>query len=340
MFGTYRYVLACLVLGVHYTAWPGIGSFAVFGFYSLSGYLMCLILDQRYGFSARGLGRYASNRALRIYPPYLVVIVLTALAVAALPETATAFRECFRFPDSALLWLKQLFIFGIEYDDPFRLVPPVWSLYAELSYYVAIGLVLGRNRSIATAWFVVSVAYTAWLLATNQPWPARYYPVAAATLPFSLGAMIYFYRDHAPRLHWAWAIPMLAVFTAHAFAARYLYGLDGVRTWGFYGSLVLSALLQIHLMSVRAASLPPWLARLDRRLGDLSYPIFLCHTLVGLLIAQLLAVEGIASSILWVVSSFVATNALAAFLHATLESRIEALRDRIRGMSRAAQTTG
>ena len=82
MFGTYRYCLAHLVVLTHLASWPGVGSYAVFGFYMLSGFLMSLILNERYGFSLQGLRGYAANRALRIYPPYLFVLAATAMTSA------------------------------------------------------------------------------------------------------------------------------------------------------------------------------------------------------------------------------------------------------------------
>ncbi len=77
MFGIYRYCLAFCVAISH--LWGGMiggpAAYAVWGFYCLSGYLMTLILNEKYGFSPRGLAKFAVNRALRIYPAYYVVCV-------------------------------------------------------------------------------------------------------------------------------------------------------------------------------------------------------------------------------------------------------------------------
>ena len=54
MFGTLRFVLAVLVVVGHLYRPIWIGAFAVSGFYTVSGYLMCLVLNERYGFSLRG----------------------------------------------------------------------------------------------------------------------------------------------------------------------------------------------------------------------------------------------------------------------------------------------
>lgn len=50
MFGTYRTLLAIMLIFLHLGGMPVIGSFAVFGFYILSGYLMTLIMQNNYGY--------------------------------------------------------------------------------------------------------------------------------------------------------------------------------------------------------------------------------------------------------------------------------------------------
>lgn len=72
MFGTYRTLLAVMVIFLHLGGMPVIGGYAVFGFYILSGYLMTLIMHKNYGYTRDGVARYAINRFLRIYPIYWV----------------------------------------------------------------------------------------------------------------------------------------------------------------------------------------------------------------------------------------------------------------------------
>ncbi|MFT5239279.1 MAG: peptidoglycan/LPS O-acetylase OafA/YrhL [Candidatus Promineifilaceae bacterium] len=75
MFGTYRALLAFMVVALHLGGVPIIGPYAVFGFYILSGYLMTTIMHTRYGYSPVGFLQYAVNRALRIYPAYWVSLI-------------------------------------------------------------------------------------------------------------------------------------------------------------------------------------------------------------------------------------------------------------------------
>ena len=68
MFGTYRTLLALMVVFLHLGGVSVLGGYAVFGFYILSGYLMTYIMQKNYGYSRLGQARYAINRMLRIYP--------------------------------------------------------------------------------------------------------------------------------------------------------------------------------------------------------------------------------------------------------------------------------
>ena len=82
MLGIYRYILAVAVAGGHIWS-PSMlfsGFYAVFFFYLLSGYLMSLVLNEVYVTHSDTL-KYIANRALQIYPPYLVVRALSAIAI-------------------------------------------------------------------------------------------------------------------------------------------------------------------------------------------------------------------------------------------------------------------
>ena len=86
MIDVYRFILALCVVQGHLVgrgeSAPWLAWQAVFSFYVLSGFLMSLILNQDYGFTASGLARFAFNRWLRLFPVYYAVIGLTALYIA------------------------------------------------------------------------------------------------------------------------------------------------------------------------------------------------------------------------------------------------------------------
>ena len=76
MFGTYRTLLAIAVVATHFGGMSGLGLVAVFGFFSLSGFLMTLLVNGPY----RGRPRaFLLNRFLRLYPLYWGVVSITLI---------------------------------------------------------------------------------------------------------------------------------------------------------------------------------------------------------------------------------------------------------------------
>src|SRR5947209_2762288 len=78
-----RFFLSAVVMQSH--IWPlhapWLAHQSVFGFYTLSGFLMTRVLNERYGFSPSGLSRFVVNRVLRLWPTYLIVLSMTAACI-------------------------------------------------------------------------------------------------------------------------------------------------------------------------------------------------------------------------------------------------------------------
>ena len=257
MFGTFRYLLAGMVVLTHLwpaqTMWWGV--YAVFCFYLVSGYLMTLVLDRSYPYTADGMARYATNRVLRIYPPYVVVCLIALLLIYFLPDVAESTNYKLRWPGSIREWLSAFFIFG-QLGSHHALVPPAWSLNIELVYYVAMAVLLSRNETIVTLWFVASCAYTAFLVVIAPGnFEARYSAIPGASLPFAFGALLYTYRA---QLRWipAWIAPISALlFVGNAALAAYApLGPPGILH--YYLSLFFGGVLLTVLARLRPADVP------------------------------------------------------------------------------------
>ena len=98
---------------------------------------------------------------------------------------------------------------------------------------------------------------------------------------------------------------------------------------GFYLSLLATGYVVIALMQVRRRDLPSWAARTDRVLGDLSYPVFLCHFPVAAWVIHF----GLAPARgpLTLLVAAIGSSMFAWLVHTALESPVNRLRDRIRG---------
>ncbi|MBW2289013.1 MAG: acyltransferase [Deltaproteobacteria bacterium] len=337
MFGTFRYLLALLVVLIH--VWPGFmlwtGVYAVFAFYALSGYLMALVLDRSYEPTRAGTLRYFANRGLRIYPPYFAALVLAAVIGLMDPVTARNIGQIHP-PENALEWLRNLFIFTLHLEraETNRLISLAWSVDIELWFYVAMGLGLGRGRYRIAIWFLLSLAYTVFMVAEGYPFPPRYSTIAAASLPYSLGALLYSQQGHLRQfLSSRWHAPLaFALFFVNAVFSPSIWGNPFIT--GFYASLAVAGYAIASLGVLQRASGSNWLARLDGIAGNLSYPVFLCH----LPVAAMLVSVGIADEyglvlLLWTIP---ATSLAGWVIHGLTQSDIDALRDRVRGVARAA----
>ncbi|MBI3897899.1 MAG: acyltransferase [Gammaproteobacteria bacterium] len=293
MFGTYRILLALMVLSGHLAGVKGIGTYAVFGFYTLSGYLMTLIVQESYGYSRRGLFRYGMNRILRIYPMYWAACVVSIVIILWVGKSfSVTLHPGLYPPENVLSSLKNAFIFFPTGGYP-RLVPPSWALTVELAFYALIGLGLSKNRRRVLMWLLLGVIYHVAINVLGLGWKYKYNVLPAASLPFSLGALIYFYKADLLRL-WkgldhGFAPPVLILLILLNWYVGDITGL--VFNLSFYVNLLLNAILILSLTNNRALLSMP--TRLDKRLGDYSYPIYLLHYQSGLLIMGVCATLGV-----------------------------------------------
>ena len=222
MFGILRYLLALMVVQTHlWKAAPWAGNYAVFTFFVLSGYLMTLVLHERYSFGPAGVMRFLANRALRIYPPYWIVLPLAAYAAYHAPHLASAVHRHYALPATDVLWLKNILIIGADHPTKSTLVIPAWSLHIELVFYGLMALGLSRNRATVFLWFAAGLAYTVYMAMLHpteyQFWYYRYFPLQAGSLAFSAGAAVYYLRGRV-------SLPPGIAFAVTAFAAAFMSG--------------------------------------------------------------------------------------------------------------------
>lgn len=297
MFGTYRTFLALVVMAHHLLGIEVIGHYAVHGFFILSGYLMTLIMCEKYGYSISGVRCFAINRWLRLYPSYFVILALTVCVVAFYGEDLTiAYRNSIFLPHSLAGWAQNI---SLVFPSIFptsevpRLSPPTWSLTVELMYYVLIATGLSRSRRSCLAWLIVSAVY---MLATHVlelGYQYRYDMIFAGSLPFALGANIYHYRDRLCALLSSASKPLpvmglLVLFLLNGFWAAMASARNGSELAfyiSYYSNYLINCLLIVSLINFR---LPILTVELDQRIGEFSYPMYLLHWQAGFISSMLL----------------------------------------------------
>ncbi len=297
--GVIRFVLAMMVLMNHLWLPTAniIGAHAVTGFYIVSGYLMTKVINEVY-VGDGGILRYLANRALRIYPMYLLVL-LTSLAFVAIWPNYFQVYSLIRIPIGGAEWFSNLSLWRLT-DSPTIIIPPAWSLYVEVFFYLVIAFI-GGSRGMVVLWFLASLLYTAWMVANGYSFADRYYPLGAASLFFSTGAIIYFLAKEGRQYFFdLFSAPiiygLLALFVIFPVA---IGELCGGRHWlGYYGASALFAILFTALVAKNQLSG----GRIDEFLGGLAYPVFLTHFfaagLVNLLTGNRFSVTGHANFIL------------------------------------------
>lgn len=272
-FGCWRLFLATLVASSH--LWSsmiqGYAAYAVWGFFVLSGYLMTYILSERYGTNARGLGHYAWNRFLRIYPTYWLALFLGIVALTVLPPMGVMpdkLNAAFTFPRTLLDWVFP-FTLLIQFPSYFLPVPIAKALGIEIAYYCLMPF-FTSSKLLTWSCLLLAFAYNIILYYENSDFYDRYMSLLPCALPFTAGSLCYHYRRNlrpliSPLISTSiWILHGLIVLSFPAYPWFY----------GLLVSVLLSAWVTISLADQKASTF-------DGLLGDLSYPLYLLHTTVA-----------------------------------------------------------
>lgn len=278
--GALRFFLAFVVaashlVGTDYAEYLGV--YAVRGFFVLSAFAVTHALHETYAFD---LKRFGVNRLLRLMPLYVVACGLTALAIACDPLEAARFMP--RWGAHAgpteilenLATLPQAFA-GLQ----FRYIEPAWSTAVELFMYMALWIGMGRTAKGAAAGLAVGLIYHVAHLAAGDPFAQRYFPIEAALLSFGFGALLYFAPERGLIARdRRFALLALGLWAVNFFAAGLIVPQIFAEGPGYYLNIALAGAV---IISQPAFAPGPWLRRIDRFLGELSYPVFLVQWIGG-----------------------------------------------------------
>jgi len=278
MLGTYRLALALLVALSHVgvsIAGLNPGVVAVVGFYLVSGYVMTGLLRAHYRQSG-GVGAFYLDRFLRLFPHYLSVAAITCawfVLTGAHTEYLRIRPTIGNLVENALVVPLNFYMFN--HSDEFTLIPPAWSLGAEIQFYLVIPLLLlpGDRRLRLTA-FGVSVGV--YLFAASGIISSDFYGyrlLPGVLFMFLLGSFLYDMHQLGERR--ANQVPIF-VIVATAGIASSLH---------FAGKLALPYNRETMIglvLGVVALHLLGHLRRrsIDDAIGNLSYGVFLNHFLV------------------------------------------------------------
>lgn len=281
MTGSFRFFLALSVVISHLSG-PSycehIGYYSVRSFFILSSYAMTAALHERYRFDAKS---FWLNRFLRLGPTYVAACLLTFLAVEIFPLQSASFMPRWGFPATFADIVQNLLVIPIIFfgPDQFIFIEPAWSLSIEIMMYGVLFLLVARSPAFAFCGF--ALGFYLHLVATLNatPFDQIYFSVNGPIMSFAIGALAYFWRRQSKSP----IPPVVAVLTGglwmvNFFAEGVLAPTNYPMGAGFYFNIVLTTPLVVALSEIKTG---PVLARMDRLLGDLSYPIYLVQWLGG-----------------------------------------------------------
>jgi len=313
--GTIRLALALAVVLAHThepTVLPFVASnVAVQVFFIISGFYMAVILNEKYT-GPGSYGLFISNRFLRLYPIYIIVLgttILTCLAFWAFTGDALGlqtWRDYAHSTDKGGLWLIAVTHFTIIGQDlglflsrtsdgafhltrnflisdppvhQFYVVPQAWAMSLELCFYLIAPFLVRRHLGVMALVVSACFALKVFLFKAYDlhfdPWTYRFFPTELGM--FMLGCCAYrgyeMLKANLPSGKFAIGVWILLLgFTVfyRALPAMEIHG---------------SSLRKACYMIFAVLALPfafqcskHW--KLDRMLGELSYPLYICHMLV------------------------------------------------------------
>ena len=277
MLGSLRLLLALAVAASH-ANWrlgglnPGV--VAVIGFYLISGYVMAGLIRRHYSQPSQASAFYL-DRAIRLLPQDLLYAGLT-LAWHLTTQTTTPFLS--RSPSTGDL-LNNLLIVPLNYymfngSDQYTLIPPAWSLGAEVQFYVlAPFLLLAPTRLLLAGLLSLAVYLAALGGLVNSEWYG-YRLLPGVLIFFLLGAGLQ--HLHQQRQFTRARTLTVGVATLAVVALGALY-LNGTLRQPYNFETLLGLILGLSLLHTLATR-PR--TRWDDFAGDISYGVFLNHFLI------------------------------------------------------------
>lgn len=294
--GILRFLLAIIVVCAHTQKNISVGPLvAVEIFFMISGFYMALILTNKYN----SYWLFISNRFLKIYPVYWTVLLVVFLMGVIYGGRFTLNAWAPHFANMQLgtvmfLLLSNLFIIAQDltlfmgFDSGslyftsnfsqtpapqvwgFLLIPQSWSLAVELLFYMAIPFIIKNKYSIQLLIGIVLISlFIRVMLLTlgynADPWNYRFFP--SVMMLFCAGSLAFFsltaFKIKA-------SVRLMVCFVYFSWFLSYS---DSHQTI-FFSKNVAYIFTFIALPCLYSLTKD---SRIQRTIGDLSYPIYVCH---------------------------------------------------------------
>ncbi len=352
-FGAFRFGLALLVLlqhGLILLAPSGrgllysleLGAVAVTTFFALSGFI---VAEAASSFYAGRPGAFLANRALRVVPPYLAALALTMALDSWL--YAGGRLVALDAPLAGAPWQPRVLLAGVLEIVPgltahrvsgqdFSFIPFAWTLRVEFAFYLtafAAGWLMARRHAGGQAWRRAVIAGglgCAYLVFGAFVWRHRGLSQTGGGLqvicvPFFAFGVSLFFCLRRPGVA---AVLHLLLVSAGVMLAFTYWGQRGHPVLAFQMPLLCALFGGLAWLS-GVGALPDRTRRWDRRLGELSYPLYVSHGMVLSFLAGCFARRGLVPYG-WAIALALL---VAGGVHVVVEQPLRAVRSRLRGVA-------
>lgn len=275
--GLTRLLLAMTVM-IHHSFPLRLGAIAVYLFFALSGYWIAIMWREKYSTLCSPYQTFLISRWWRLAPVFLTSVLIAA---------GTGMASLVALSGSHVVtdwkwWVTQPLIAGSSWFG--RLLPPSWSLDVEMQFYVLAPIIVALTfRScLAMNWmFLLFALVWHFYLVFVKTSPES--PRLDLQIVFFVLGIVYAKSNPVPGKSTSLALTLFALFCIGACitvtATRHLFWFKGssapVEVAGAINAIptVISLLLVVPVLvttGVRSG-------RLDRMLGDLSFPLYMIH---------------------------------------------------------------
>ncbi|BAE74472.1 Acyltransferase family protein [Sodalis glossinidius str. 'morsitans'] len=311
MLGIIRFFLATCVILFHLSGkFPNFGLYAVNCFYVISGYLITMILNTTYNFK---LIPFTTNRFLRLFPSYWLACITGIICIYFI-DNPKDFHLSYGLHISVKEFLANLLLIPwaflsdkiiispfYAFATPefldfkgymFRAVTSSWSVAVEITCYFLLWCFVARGYKRTLLAILASSIYHWYAISVSDNIITTYSPFLAAMLPFSIGALGYFLSHSIEKKNKDLIKP-----TRYQIFSLFLFSFLFITNW-YIGWQRNEAFASFHyyfnniiafgaVVALHGTKLSGKISKLAKFLGDLSYPIFLCHFFIGLVVWQI-----------------------------------------------------
>ena len=293
--GTLRIILAISVAFAHFGLPFGIltSDIAVQSFFVISGFYMALVLNEKYAPGSYRL--FISNRLLRLFPAYLLVLALSLVVTGHWKQLMSLdpFDAAYFVVSQLVIIGQETYFFLVVRDGGLALalqpagvpdllytfapIPQAWTLALEIYFYLLAPLLVRRGPIVIASVIAASLVFrmgVQWLFGfSGDPWSYRVFPSEMALFcAGALGYQVYASGDDSRRARLNGLLVLASALIFVCLTINKSKGFETLPSISFL-AIVIVAVPRLFELSKNIG----W----DRYLGELSYPIYICHFLFG-----------------------------------------------------------